>query len=95
MTDVFGQRQFSLFGTSENRMLHAEPPNLLPDPNNVRIKLHKLLETAKNAKTMPWDTKKAGVWQIVFPQMANWLPEEERDQLRLEFAQEMERLKQA
>lgn len=35
------------------------------------------------------------MWQIVFPQMANWLPQEERDQLRFEFAQELERLKLA
>jgi hypothetical protein len=31
----------------------------------------------------------------VFPQMANWLPEEEAAQLRFEFAQELERLKAA
>ena len=44
---------------------------------------------------MPWDSRKAGMWQIVFPQMANWLPEDEANQLRFEFAQELERLKLA
>jgi hypothetical protein len=44
---------------------------------------------------MPWDERKARMWQIVFPQMANWLPDDEADQLRFEFAQEIERLKLA
>jgi hypothetical protein len=43
---------------------------------------------------MPWEPRKARMWQTVFPQMANWLPDDERDQLRFEFAQEMERLQQ-
>jgi hypothetical protein len=54
-----------------------------------------LLETARNADRMPWDRRKAEMWQIVFPQMANWLPDDEADQLRFEFAQEIERLKLA
>jgi hypothetical protein len=37
----------------------------------------------------------ARMWQSVFPNMANWLPDEEANQLRLEFAQEMERLRRA
>ncbi len=32
------------------------------------------------------------MWQIVFPNMANWLPDPEAEQLRLEFAREIERL---
>lgn len=55
-------------------------------------KLYDLLATAKNADTVPWDSRKASMWQIVFPQMANWLPEDEANQLRFEFAQELERL---
>jgi hypothetical protein len=35
------------------------------------------------------------MWQIVFPNMANWLPEAEAEQLRFEFAREIERLRQA
>ena len=44
---------------------------------------------------MPWPEREARMWQIAFPQMANWLPDDEAAQLRLEFTQEMERLKQA
>jgi hypothetical protein len=35
------------------------------------------------------------MWQTVFPNMAKWLPEDEAEQLRFEFAREMERLKLA
>ena len=37
----------------------------------------------------------ARMWQTVFPNMAKWLPEKEADQLRFEFAQEMQRLNRA
>ena len=47
------------------------------------------------ATTMPWPARDARMWQTVFPQMANWLPEDEAEQLRFEFAQEIERLKAA
>jgi hypothetical protein len=35
------------------------------------------------------------MWQTVFPQMADWLPDEEAIQLRFAFMQEIERLKAA
>ena len=95
MTDLFGNGQISLFGEAENLIPHPEQASADPDPERVRVKLHALLETARAADRMPWDARKAGMWQIVFPQMANWLPDEERDQLRFEFAQEIERLKLA
>jgi hypothetical protein len=87
--------QHSLFGESDDRIPSPPPPSLLPDPDAIRRRLHTLLAKAREAERMPWDERKARMWQIVFPQMANWLPEEERDQLRFEFAQEFERLKNA
>jgi hypothetical protein len=99
MADLFGNTdlngQSSLFGDAPDRMPHAKQPDYLPDPEKVREKLHTLLAKAKAAETLPWPEKKARVWRIVFPQMANWLPEEEANQLRFEFAQELERLKLA
>ena len=103
MTDLFGNpvgqgagnAQHSLFGDAENLIPHPKAPDILPDPNRVREKLHALLETARTADRMPWPERKARMWQIVFPQMANWLPDEEANQLRFEFAQELERLKAA
>ena len=95
-SDLFGHTpaQGSLFGEGENRM-RAPKQSDDPDPAVIRQRLHALLTTAKSAKTMPWNEHDAGVWQIVFPNMANWLPEEEANQLRFEFAREMERLSAA
>lgn len=93
--DLFGRAsaQGSLFGPGENRL---QPPaqRYLPDPEKVRRKLQALLEQARAAKTMPWPERDARMWQIVFPNMANWLPPEEAAKLRLDFIREIERLKE-
>ena len=95
MTDLFGHGQQSLFGDSSDRIPHPKQPDIAPNPERVRQKLYALLDTARAADHMPWDARRARMWQIVFPQMANWLPEDEANQLRFEFAQEIERLKLA
>jgi hypothetical protein len=41
----------------------------------------------------PWEARETGSNVTIFRQMANWLPEDERDQLRLEFVEELRRLK--
>lgn len=95
-TDLFGHRpaQGSLFGSREDR-LQAPIQRYEPDPEQVRRRLKTLLETARSARKMPWPERDARMWQIVFPNMANWLPDEEAKQLRFEFAQEIARLRQA
>ena len=40
----------------------------------------------------PWDERTFRYHKVVFPQLATWLPEDERDQLRFEFAAEVERI---
>lgn len=92
--DLFGHgpAQGSLFGDGDDR-LQAPARHYLPDPEKVRQRLRALLEKAQSAEKMPWSERDARMWQIVFPNMANWLPDDEAEQLRLEFAQEMERLK--
>ncbi len=94
--DLFGQRpaQSSLFGLGDDR-LQAPPQRIVPDPEKVRLRLRALIEKARSAEKMPWSERDARTWQIVFPNMANWLPDDEAEQLRFEFAQEMERLKRA
>lgn len=97
-TDLFGRigpGQRSLFGEGENRMPNPEPVAHLPNPEDIRRRVHAVLDQARAAKSMPWDERKARMWQTVFPQMTKWLPDDERDQLCFEFAQEMERLKKA
>lgn len=95
-TDLFGYAtaQGSLFGEGENR-LQAPHQSTLPDPEKVRRRLTALLEKARSAEKMPWSERDARMWQIVFPNMANWLPEDEASQLRFDFAQEMQRLRRA
>jgi len=94
-SDLFGAAkpaQGSLFGAG--RMTQAVP-STLPDPAAIRVKLTAVLTTARQASTMPWKERDARMWQTVFPQMANWLPEPEANQLRLAFTQEFERLQRA
>jgi hypothetical protein len=95
-TDRFGHvpAQGSLFGIGEDR-LQAPVQRYRPDPETVRRRLNLLLDKARSAKEMPWSERDARMWQIVFPNMANWLPKDEAEQLRFEFAREMERLRQA
>lgn len=95
-TDLFGRHpgQGSLFGPGEDR-LQAPRRSAVPDPEMVRLRLQALLEKARSAEKMPWSERDARMWQTVFPNMAKWLPDREADQLRFEFAQEMERLRLA
>ena len=95
MSDPFGNGQMSLFGETDDRIPHPEQDAYRPDPDHIRRRLHAVLETARAAPATPWPERKLRLWQTVFPNMANWLPEEEADQLRFEFAQEVERLKAA
>lgn len=63
------------------------------DPDDVRHRLHKLLAEARAAQsTPPWSERDTRMYQTIFPQMANWLPHSEAEQLRLEFHAELERL---
>jgi hypothetical protein len=72
-----------------------ETPVYEADPDEVRAELHRILAEARAAKIMPWDASKVSLYQTIFPQMTNWLPEEEAAQLRFEFETELERLKAA
>ena len=74
----------------------AEPvPAYRPDPEKVRSRLHKILAEARAAQTLPWEPTTVSLYRTIFPQMTNWLPEEEGAQLRFEFMAELERLKAA
>lgn len=97
-SDLFGRPtgpgQFSLFGEGGDR-LQAPARPAVDHPARARAKLTALLDAVRAAHTMPWPERDARMWQTVFPQMANWLPDEEAEQLRFEFQQEIERLKKA
>jgi hypothetical protein len=64
-----------------------------PDRDEIRSELQSVLETARAARDVaPWDERTFRYHKVVFPQMARWLPEAERDQLCFEFEQEVERI---
>jgi hypothetical protein len=44
---------------------------------------------------MPWDKPRVSLYRTIFPQMTNWLPEDEGAQLCFEFEAELARLEDA
>lgn len=58
----------------------------------ARAKLNALLAMARSAETCPWPPHRAGVQPILFYNMANWLPEPERETMRAAFRAECVRL---
>lgn len=66
------------------------------DPDAVRTRLLAMLGEARAAEgAPPWNERTTRLYRIIFPQMARWLPDEEAAQLRLDFEQELSRLKAA
>jgi hypothetical protein len=90
-----GQRDFFLSEPEQGFFGEPSDDFARADPQKIRLHLVTLLETARNAKTMPWPERDARKWQIAFRQLANWLPPDEAAQLRFAFAQEMQRLDRA
>jgi hypothetical protein len=88
-------RQLNLFPDDEQAELfdeNAAPVLYRADPDRVRARLHKILAEARAAQTMPWDEKETRLYRTIFPQMTNWLPDDEAAQLRFEFETELARL---
>jgi hypothetical protein len=87
--DLFeNEGQGDLFG--------AEPVHVYrPDPDKVRARLHKILAEARAADAAPWAPARLSLYRVIVPQMTGFLPDEEGAQLRLEFEQELARLKAA
>jgi hypothetical protein len=90
-------RQLDLFGESEPRLPGLDEPagGYRADPDEVRAELLRLLAQARAAQTFPWDARRTLYWRTVFPQMTNWLPDEEGAQLRFQFEAEIRRLEAA
>lgn len=90
-------RQGDLFGNDQPDDLFDDRPTPVyrADPDQVRADLHKILAEARAAQTMPWEARRLTLYQTIFPQMTNWLPEEEAAQLCFEFETELARLKAA
>ena len=65
------------------------------DPDKVRAELLRVLAKVRAAQSFPWDARRTLYWRTVFPQMTNWLPDEEAAQLRFAFETEIRRLEAA
>jgi hypothetical protein len=88
-------RQRDLFQDDEQTDLFGDQPTpeYRPDPDSVRAELHKILAEARAAQALP--PTRVSLYRTIFPQMTNWLPEEEGAQLRFEFETELARLEAA
>lgn len=81
--------QTDLFGAE------GAPAAYRPDPDKVRRRLEKILAEARAAQKSPWEPTTLSLYRTIFPQMSNWLPDEEAAQLRFEFETELARLEAA
>jgi hypothetical protein len=79
-------------GESQTELPGFDAATWRPDPDKVGAQLLAVLAKARAARTFPWDPRRTLYWRTVFPQMTNWLPDEEAAQLRLEFDAEIRRL---
>lgn len=90
-------RQGDLFAADRNADLDEDQPTRVyrADPDQVRAELHQILAEARAAQAMPWEPRRVLLYQTIFPQMSNWLPEDEAAQLCFEFETELARLQAA
>lgn len=61
-------------------------------PESIRSLMKALLAEAHAAEATPWTLRKTRSHMVMFPYMAEWLPDDEGAQLLLEFRTEMKRL---
>ena len=88
--DLFGhtRAQGDLFAGAAPR---ADRPRVAPE--RVRHALRAMLAELKSAREgSPWPVETTRLNRVIFPQMANWLPVDEAEQLRLDFQSELDRL---
>jgi hypothetical protein len=90
--------QLDLFPTDRQSDLFDEDsptPEYRADPDSVRAELYKILAEARAAQRLPWEPRTVLLYRTIFPQMTNWLPDDEGAQLRFEFEAEIKRLEAA
>jgi hypothetical protein len=76
---------------SEQSSRPAHRPTV-PSVEFVRAKMFDLIDQLKQAGSLPWNERNTAINEIIFPQMTNWLPDEEAAQFRLQFDEEWRRL---
>ena len=88
MLRMFENPQMSLFG--EGRMTPPKPKTK-PTPDEVREKLRRVLDTLREAESMPYSEMDAKMWIAIVPNMTKWLPDDEAEEIRAEFTRLMGR----
>jgi len=82
-------RQNDLFDAAPR----SEPPqSQLPRLDDIRVRLGGAIRQLRESQTMPWRDDQLRSWQLLFQNMTNWLPADERLALQREFAAEVARL---
>jgi hypothetical protein len=87
------RNQPDLFSEVDGLAENAPTPVFRADPDNVRAELHGILAEVRAAHNL--EPKEVLLYRTIFPQMTNWLPDEEGAQLRFEFEAEIRRLEAA
>ena len=62
-----------------------------PDPEDVRRELLDILRLLRESDEFPWTPAEFRSWRFVFPQMTNWLPDDEASELKENFRREIDR----
>lgn len=62
-----------------------------PKPEDVRRRLLGILRLLRESDEFPWTPAEFRSWRIVFPQMTNWLPDDEASELKTNFLREIDR----
>jgi hypothetical protein len=84
------------FSDPQPELLEDRPEHIYrADPDEVRRDLTRLLTQARTAQVMPWEPRKVRLYRTIFPQMSQWLPDDEAKQLCFEFEIELARLEAA
>jgi hypothetical protein len=79
--------QLELFADSP-----ASAVSTVPTQGFVRARLDSILDPLRRASTLPWSARELAKFRVIVPQMANWLPPDERDAVRREFTSLVETL---
>lgn len=77
---------------SEKYGIIEPPPPGGHTPDTIRAKMLRLIAEARGASATPWPLRQTRTHMVMFPYMAEWLPDEEGEQLLMEFMGEMRRL---
>ncbi|WP_340645712.1 hypothetical protein [Phenylobacterium sp.] len=74
----------------------AKVESPIPSVDSVRGRFEAMLSSLRAATTdSPFTPRELAYWEVVTPQMANWLPPAERDAVCAEFSVHVSRLRKA